>query len=379
MPLAGVLGRRPEPCPVEGRWWLDPPAAHRAIERQGSPLQAPACFRLGDAVLELTADDPGLLDTFRRLYGDCAVSPPAAALQPLVRCAVRHDRHSPLVLLTFEGGAPADLAAAALNLLHPPLGAPPYGVWDASPPGWHLAGGADAPVLAACGSRVLVDSGRVLPDFLIEYLVSTTLAAQPELLVLHGASLRLGEAGLLLTGPSHAGKTTTALHLAARGHMLFGDEVAVVRLASRELLPLRRTVNLRSGPRTPELAAAVGRLAARDEPPVVAHWSRPCRIGELFADGPVHPVGLRAVFFLRGFADRASLTPFRLTLHDVETFETLSNDIAYASWGLTPERRTLRVLTVRQLLARLPCWLLKIGPPSETAELIEHTMEELGC
>jgi hypothetical protein len=54
-------------------------------------------------------------------------------------------------------------------------------------------------------------------------------------------------------------------------------------------------------------------------------------------------------------------------------------EIAYASWGLTPERRALRLFTLRQVLARIPCWLLKLGPPVETAELIERTMEELRC
>jgi hypothetical protein len=49
------------------------------------------------------------------------------------------------------------------------------------------------------------------------------------------------------------------------------------------------------------------------------------------------------------------------------------------SWGLEPARRALRLLLLQETLARVPCWLLTVGPPRETTEVIEHTMEGLQC
>jgi hypothetical protein len=234
-------------------------------------------------------------------------------------------------------------------------------------------------MLAACNAHVLIDLQGAWKYFPVEYLVNATLTVQPELVAMHAASLRIGNAGLLLAGLSHSGKTTTALHLAARGHTLLGDEAALIRLGANEILPFRRTVHLRSGPRTPELLAVLGRLAGRHESPVDGEGIRPLRISALFPGSSACPVSLRAVFFLGGFAVHPSLRPFRPTLHDLDTFGALAGNEIATLWGLTPARRALRVLALRQLLARLPCWLLQVGTPLETAELIERTMEGLGC
>jgi hypothetical protein len=45
-----------------------------------------------------------------------------------------------------------------------------------------------------------------------------------------------------------------------------------------------------------------------------------------------------------------------------------------SSWGLAPERRVLRLLALKAMLARIECWELTLGAPDETAELIETTM-----
>jgi hypothetical protein len=179
----------------------------------------------------------------------------------------------------------------------------------------------------------------------------------------------VGGRGILLAGPTHAGKTTTALHLARRGHGLLGDEAALLRLATGDLLPMRRAVTVRPGPHGAIFAAHApgGRGVARP-------------ISALFPGSWPEPAPLRAAFFLTGFADRPSRAPFRLTLTDETIFDALTSvDIAYAAWGTAPERRALRLLALRQALGRVPGWRLEVGPPSETAELIERTVEELRC
>jgi hypothetical protein len=380
--MAPLLAGAPEcartPDGTAAAWWLAAPAYQQAIEQHGSALQAEARFQLGDAVLQVAVDDPRLLDTFVEVYGDCAVPSDGPAAR--VRCTVRRIPDPPLVLLTFQKGAPADPAGAAYNLLRSTLAEPPYSAHDSPLAGWRLAGGLETPVVAARGAHVLIARTQVPPYFLVEYLVGSTLALQPELMAIHGASLQIEDAGVVIVGATHSGKTTTALHLAARGHPLLGDELALLRLASRELLPFRRTVNLRPGPRAPELASLVARLDAPAGLAVSDRWVGPHRISELFPDAPAASVGLRAVFFLNGFAARPALAPFELSLRDEDIVEWLAHPaIAYCSWGLAPERRALRLLALRQVLKRVPCWLLEAGSPLATAELIERTVEGLAC
>ena len=185
----------------------------------------------------------------------------------------------------------------------------------------------------------------------------------------------------MLVGASHAGKTTTALHLAARGHTLLGDEIALIRLATGEVVPFRRAVNLRPGPHGQRAGGGAGAVRpTRTASPRAAEWARPHRISELFPDRPARPAPLRAAFFLAGFADRPSVEPFQLTLDRADVFGWITTpEIAYCSWGLAPARRAFRLMVLRQVLSRIPCWLLKVGPPRDTAELIERTMEELTC
>jgi hypothetical protein len=234
---------------------------------------------------------------------------------------------------------------------------------------------------------MLIEPRQVPPAFLVEYLMGIALAAQREVLPIHGASLCVGDVGLVLAGGTHAGKTTTALHLAARGHVLLGDEIALLRLDTNELLPFRRTANLRPGPYGQELAAALGSVGERDAgeasspgvgPDVT--WCGPRRIGAMFPGRPAHPAPLRAVFFLRGFDSRPFLEPFRLTVGRDDIFEWLTtSETTQLSWGLEPARRAFRLLALQEMLARVPCWLLTVGPPRETAEIIERTMEGLQC
>jgi hypothetical protein len=100
----------------------------------------------------------------------------------------------------------------------------------------------------------------------------------------------------------------------------------------------------------------------------------------LFPGRSPEPVPLRAVFFLAGFNDSPSVEPFRLTLEHANVFDWITTpEIAYCSWGVAPARRAFRLMVLKQVLSRIPCWLLKVGPPSETAELIESTMEKLSC
>lgn len=352
-------------------WWLAAAEIARSIEEQEPEPKNSVSYQFGHGILQLISEDRRLLDTFEHLYGDCAVTAPVEA-EPMVRCAARRSRDLPMLLLTFHQGAPRDAASAFM-----PKRA--TRVWDSPLRGWRLMGVHNVPILATRDPHILIDIHQAWRRFAADYLVNATLAAQPELLGLHAASLVIDDAGLLLAGPSESGKTTTALHLAARRATLLGDEIALIRLATNELIPFRRTANLRPGPRAPELADAIRRVVRDGQSIEEDADAETARIGDLFPRSPVRSANLRAAFFLDGFAEQPSLAPFQLTLHDIERFGILAGHEIATLWGLPRERRALRLIVLKHLLDRLPCWLLKLGAPAETAELIERTMEDLRC
>jgi len=365
---------------AEAPWWLAAPSFKEAVERQASAPLASMYFQLGEAVLEISTDDAVFLERFDQLYGEAAVARPSAPNEPRVRCVVRRATPPAPISLTFLKGAPPDPAAGALSLMQPTGVMPPYSVYDSPVPGWRLAGSATRPVVTVNGAHVLIDSEITRPDFLVEYLVSATLAAQPGLLIAHAASLRIGDGAVLLIGPTHSGKTTMCVHMGARGHAVFGDDAAVIRLSTAEVIPWRQTTRLRSGPRSPEVTAALSRLTrTHDESVRIAGESSMLfQVSELFPGAPPRPAKLRAAFFLSGFAAEPSLAPFQFTLQYLDSYDCLADsDMAYKWWGLGHAQRALRLLALKQVLASLPSWRLMVGPPAETARLIEQTMEAL--
>ena len=369
-----------EPTAAEGRWWLAAPVLLESIERRALESRTTVSYQFGDAVLRIDTNEPLLVEALRQRYGDCAVSNAVPSHGPTVRCTIWRSFEPQLIVLTFVEGAPPDPAAAAPHLLRPTRAVAPFRVWDSPIPGWRLVGGVTGPVLATRGAQVLLQPKLIPTDFLVEYLVGITLGGQPGLLPIHGAALQIGQAGAVLVGPSHAGKTTTALHLAARGYGLLGDEIALLRVATREVVPFRRTAQLRPGPRGQELAALLGPSDNGDGPCADDEWTVPYRIAELFPNAAVHPVRVRAVYFLSGFADGPSLTPFNFTFGDPDILRWIMiPEISHYSWGVAPARRTFRLMILREVLSRIPCWRLTVGPPSDTAALIEANMEELSC
>jgi hypothetical protein len=331
--------------------------------------------QLADARLHLAAEDAALLEPVTLVYGECS---PVSATQTAgadVYCGLSRGDRPAHLLISFQGDALPDLAGVALAVLHPPRNQPRYRAGELRPDGWRLVGGEDRPVVATDGRRILVDTDRVPGDFVAELLAGVAFALQRQLLVVHAAALRIGGRGVLLTGPSHGGKTTTAAHLASRGHALLGDELSALRLSSGELVPVRRAMTLRAGPREPDLAARLlaDRSAALRS---AAGRSGPHRIDRLFGEAPAGRVRLGGLFVLSGFAGEPHCEPFQPTLADREVFEYLvANDVALISWGLTAERHVLSLMALRHILSRTRCWRLTLGPPAATARLIERRME----
>ena len=357
------------------RWWLR--AAELSEQAALSPTRSlhRAAYRLGDAILQLEADQPSVPDAVRQLYSECAVDADSGARRRGVGCVLRSLDGSGITVARLEGVEDLDLATLASPLLQPQPDKY-YSIAASPTPGWRVfrAHAQDAvPVLAVGDGCVVADESRLPPFFFRDYVVAATLSVQRSVLFLHAASVSMGGSGVLLSGRAGGGKTTLSLALAARGHGFLGDDMAAIRMESRELLPLRRTVHIRSGLRDGLVDHAIRNGAVEQELRPDGARRLCAEPRGLFPDAPSDPVLLGGAFFLRRFSKTPSLEPFTPSLKEMPALKTLP--IRW-SWGISPGGRLIRFLTIIRLLSRVRCWHLDVGRPAETARLIETTLED---
>ncbi len=314
----------------------------------------------------IDSDDAPLQERFGVLFGECQVSKPDPD-SPRVVCSVRC-RTDPLVAsVHYRDPEPLDTVAFATALF------PDRGVRElpAPAPGWRLLGGAEgfAPV-AVQDPWLLVDRAAAWQSLAGNLAVNRIIRLQRDQLFFHAASVAVAGRGALLIGPKGAGKTTLALGLGARGHAVFGEEIAAVRIGDLTLVPFRRSVSVREGPAS--AAAALALEAAGGETELFPDGTvrRRAEVGRLFPGSTPGPAPLRTIFFLAGIgkAPRASLsTAGRENLRQL-------TPLGSTLWGVPAPVRAMRLLS---LLGAIRCFLLELGPPEATLDLIETTLE--GC
>ena len=334
-----------------------------------------AWFRIGDALLEFVSDHDALLEQLDAFYGDCRDSPPASG-DAGIRCLATVLPGSRLVCLSFEGPQvpdPLESARSAQRMVRRPQ----YVEVAGPMPGWRWLVRTEEEnrfLIAGNGRTVLVNLEEADAEFVAECIVGVVQRAQTGVLFLHAASVGIAGAGALLIGPSRGGKSATALTLAWRGHAFLGDDVAAVRLAAQELLPFRKSAGLREGPLARVLCDRLppARLEAagirRGQPRTLV------RVSELFPASATGPLPLRFAFLLDGFADRTTITPYRAELLDVGRLRSVATETSSA-WGISPARDLMNFLVVIDLLSRLRCYRLRLGPPEESAGFIEAAVE----
>jgi len=308
-------------------------------------VSAPACFRIGDVTLALECDDQALQDRFDEIYGDCAVPGPGAG--PHLTCRVAAPDGAPEVTIEFDDPEPLDLPAFVASVF----------------PDRRFAFSPDEG-----GRRLRAPADSAWRPFVANLAVNRALRLQPAVMFFHAASFAVRDQGILACGPKRSGKTTLALAVAARGHPLFGDELAAVRLASRELLPVRRSLAVREGPASAPATAALRN--ARADPEVFPDGERRLRaaVRSVFPGPTPHPAGLTMVLLLRTFsaratAERAPVTPALLG-H--------LTPIAGSLWGRPRAQVAMQLL---QMLSTSRVYWFDGGAPEESAELIERLTE----
>src|SRR5574341_7790 len=382
------MPREAWPCSAGARpeleWWRKAPALILAGSRR--PRAVSARYRLGLATLDIDSDDPGALEGFEAIYGECA-GPAGAAAGPTVGCSVRVLARPFLGLVRFRAPGPPDLVpiAAALlqRLLRRQVSIEAFTPEGSDAEGWLALRPRDSgsAVAVVHEGDLLVDRADVdgipePPGFLVDFVVSAVMRRQSDVLFVHAASVGVRGAGALLAGRTETGKTTLSMSMAARGHDFLGDDVAAVLVPSRELLPFRQAVMIRPGPKARLVDHRLKNGSYRSEVRAGDTRTR-VQLGELLPAARARAVPLRSAFFLRGFAARPAAEPFEPTLAHIEVLNPLSYELTVeACWGAAAGQRLMKFLRVIALLSGVPCYLLDVGHPEETADLIEATMED---
>jgi hypothetical protein len=299
-------------------------------------------FGIGDGVLALDSTDVPLRERFETIYGECAMDGPSDV--PTLRCEVRTS--GPHVTVSFDDPEPL--------LVHQFI--------EAVFPGrtCHFDASAD-------GRVVRVPATSEWRPLVANLAVSRVQRLQTHVMFFHAASLAVSNRGVIACGPKRAGKTTLSMSLACRGHALFGDEVAAVRLASRELLPVRRSLAVRTGPASPSAQAAL--MAIDPEIEIFPDGERRARaaVGRLF-EAPPATAPLTTVLLLRSMASApvAEVAAVRPALLAQVT------PLAASLWGRSTGAVTIQLM---RLLSACGIYWIDAGPPDETAALVERLVE----
>lgn len=288
----------------------------------------------------------------------------AAETPTFVKCVVRVHDDAPLAGVIFDDPEPLDSFAFCQHLF-PDRG---YVEGPPGPDGWRTISSQHSPrepQIALRDNYALVDLRQVWQPFIANYAVNRVLRLQREMLFFHAASVGIQGRGAMIIGPKAAGKTTTAMALAARGYDFLGDEMAVVHRTSKAMLPFRRAVSIRTGP----CARRVGEQLARRQYPKEKFPDGGERtlvnIANMFPEAGASPATLLCVFFLRQFADHAVVEPL---VFGIEHFRMLS-PLACSMWG-RPVGAVMMDLS--RLLRGVRCYVLDPGQPEDTADLVEQ-------
>ncbi|MFQ5702924.1 MAG: hypothetical protein ACE5HT_02770 [Gemmatimonadales bacterium] len=322
-------------------------------------------FRFGDGCLSLRCDDPSFRKRFHDLYRESLVSQSEPGL-PVVGCRVQLDQPLGKIQISFDDPEALDAVAFALSALAD-FG---FRKIECERTGWRAIRSSTTPgTIRFCDHQIVADPESPWQSVAGSLAIHRVLRLQRNTFFFHAATIGVGNRGLILMGPKESGKTTMSLALADRGHAFFGDEFAVVRLNTLELLPFRRRISVRPGPAAVRVSHTLeSGEYQRDELSDGTVRTR-AHADELFPGDPPKPLPATTLVFLRGKTASPHLerfTPGAQHLRYLTPYESLT-------WGANSASVVVKLL---RLMGRLKCYFLDLGPVADTTKLLEDLMME---
>jgi hypothetical protein len=346
-------------------WWRDPEyIVHEA--HCNSSISVPESYRFGDGVLSVASDDAGFVERFRSIYGECRCDVDAVENLPRVHAEIRSYLEPKVVVVSVVRPQPLD-SAAFFPQLFPELRLVPF------LPGqdWQMLAQETAPaepVIAFRRDHVIIDCRLPWQRLVSEYLIGDVMRLQDKVMFFHAASVGIGEKGVLITGAKGAGKSTLSMGLAARGHAFLGDDLSALRIISRELIPCRRIVSIREGPRPKKLDSSLASGPYRAETMSDGTTRIRAIAGRLFPAARPREVVMTHAFFLRSFTSQFRIEPFEAE----QRYLGLIAPLVATTWALPPGQRAVRFLN---MLAGIKCFHVDIGgTPDQMTDAIEKSV-----
>jgi hypothetical protein len=162
----------------------------------------------------------------------------------------------------------------------------------------------DVPMFAWRGRDCIFSLGpkwRHSISWLLHYRL---LRMRSDVIFFHASALGIFGEGTIFVGPSGGGKSTTSMALAARGHNFLSDELGAYMPSTGQLIPFRRPVGIKPGPRATAVERGLPPTAYKQ---IERDGFYRVDVTTIFDSAPAKPLPLRRIVFLRGFAERPSL------------------------------------------------------------------------
>jgi hypothetical protein len=220
----------------------------------------------------------------------------------------------------------------------------------------------DVPMFAWRGRDCIFHLGPKWRLSVLWFLHWRLLRMRPDAIFFHASAMGIFGEGTIFAGPSGGGKSTTSMALAARGHNFLSDEVGAYVPETGQLIPFRRPVGIKPGPR----ATAVERgLPPSANARIEREGFYRVDVNTIFDNAPPEAVPLRRIIFLRGFADRPSLERIKPGRKELVELQPLMGSFLNAS-------HSRRIFDLTRLLATAKVYQLHPGSPDETALYLEE-------
>jgi hypothetical protein len=325
----------------------------RAWDLRPLPTSYVATYGLADVFLQVRSDDARLLDRLAATLGL-----PVQADRPALTASVRVDEAAGCGHVRLESERSWDAADLLLGLRSPEF---PFEE-TAGDPGWLCLAfrGQTAPALAFRGAHCVFRLEDRWRTAVALFLFHRLLRMRPEALFFHAATVAVEGRGALIVGPKGSGKSTTALALAARGHALLGDETACYLPADRTVLPMRRPVGIKPGPRARAVAEGITRAGLAPQEDGILRAD----VTALLPAGAATAVPLRSLVFLRGFAPAPGVAAIEAGREELAALQPLACSLVDAS----PARRVFEMV---RLFEGLRVFRLHPADPDGTAAALE--------
>jgi len=189
------------------------------------------------------------------------------------------------------------------------------------------------------------------------------LSLVDDVIFLHAASIGVRGKGFFFVGTQAAGKSTIALALASRGNDFLGDDIACYVPSSHLMLPYRRPVGIRDGPRAQAVTRALQQRVYRSVRQDDSLRVDVTALLDLPAERPLPPGG---IVFLKGFGPQPQIRNIEARPDELPALQTLA----------LPSNKSggKRLMQLLRLLSRAKMFELVIGDPDETALHVEETL-----